>query len=362
MDEVYDPVTGAQISPGGFDPAQAQRIAASLRKPVEWAKGQFSLDKQPEQGVGADLADAALGFVPYVGQAMAARDIERARRDNDPAGMALAGASMLPVARLGKALKGVKNELFGGEKALSHKNLDVAKKAEELGQDSWDTAGWFRGKENHAPWKFEIDDSKAKLKNLTELHNGEGEYVGKMKDFLDHPELYKNYPDAGELFITARRQKSIKPGEGEGSYYHSSKGIDAGAHDDAELRNTLLHEVQHHIQMQEGFNPGANGQAIAKALRDARVKQGTVPATTDPDLTWRLYNRNMGEVESRAVEARSLWGPEQRQSTHPLSHMGPEGSLYDHDRTVKSIVQHTAPKKPKKFDSELYDSISDTIE
>jgi hypothetical protein len=303
----------------------------------------------------------ALSFVPGVGQAMAVRDIERARRDNDPTSAALAGASLLPVGKIGGALK---NELFGGEKALNApKNLDLAKKAEELGQDSWDTAGWFRGKENHAPWKWEIDDSKAKLKNITELHNGEGEYVGKMKDFLDHPELYKNYPDAGELFITARRQKSIKPGEGEGSYYRSSKSIDAGAHDDAELRNTLLHEVQHHIQMQEGFNPGANGQAIAKALRDTRAVQGTPPSTSDPDLTWRLYNRNMGEVESRAVEARSLWGPEQRQSTHPLSHMGPEGSLYDTDRTIKSIVQHTAPKdKYKKASTELYNSIANQIE
>jgi hypothetical protein len=341
MDEVYDPVTGAQISGGaGFDPGQAQRIAAALRKPLDWAKGQFSLDKQPSQGLGGDIADAALGFVPYVGQAMAARDIERARRDNDPAGMALAGASMLPVGRIGKALKGVKNELFGGEKALNHSGLDVAKAAEQAGHDPWDTAGWFRGKENHAPWKFEIDDSAAKLKNLQS-----GEYNGKLKDVLDHPELYKKYPDIGELYVSSKITPGMEAGHGTGSYMHSGKGMDAEAGTAEELRDTLLHEVQHAIQAREGFNAGANPDAISKALRRSREEFGTLPSTADPKLTWRLYNRNMGEVESRVVENRSLWSPEQRQANNPLNQMGPEGSLYDADRTVRSIVQHTAPKQ-----------------
>jgi hypothetical protein len=359
MDEVYDPVTGAQISPGGFDPAQAQRIAAALRKPVDWAKGQFSLDKQPGQGLGADVADMALSFVPGVGQAMSARDIERARRDNDPAGMALAGASMLPVGRIGKALKGIKNELFAGEKALNApKNLDVAKKAEELGQDSWDTAGWFRGTENHAPWKWEIDDSKAGLKNLKA-----GEYNGKLGDLLDHPELYKNYPDLKDLYITGKIEPSMLKGHGEGGYMHSARGMNAEAGTHEELRDTILHEVQHAIQAREGFNTGANTDAIAKALRDARNVQGTVPSTTDVPKAWQLYQRNMGEVESRVVENRSLWSPEQRKAVNPLSQMGNTDNLYDTDKTVKEIVKHTAPKNTyKKTSSDFYNSLSSQIE
>jgi hypothetical protein len=368
-----DPLTGLR-KPVGRLPQQRQQaeaaetsaetrkaLAQSLRNTKDWVGGQFSLDTPKDQGPIATGADMALSFVPGIGQAMAVRDIERARRDNDKTGMAMAGASLLPVGKIGGALR---NELFGGEKALKAKNLDVAKAAEQAGQDSWDTAGWFRGKENHSPWKFEIDDSKAKLKNITNLHGGEGEYVGKMEDFLHHPELYEQYPEAKNIFVTARRQKSIKPGEGEGSYMHTGQGIDAQASSDEELRNVLLHEVQHHIQATEGFNPGTNANAIAKALRDARVKQGTVPSTADPALTWRLYNRNMGEVESRVVENRSLWSPEQRAANNPLKQMGPDGSLYDQDRTVKSIVQHTAPKVPKskKFNSDLYNDIADAIE
>lgn len=49
----------------------------------------------------ADLVDVAqdigYGFLPVVGQAMAARDYERARRDKDYLGMTLSAAGMLPV-------------------------------------------------------------------------------------------------------------------------------------------------------------------------------------------------------------------------------------------------------------------------
>ena len=55
---------------------------ADLRKRYE---RMTSLDPQPD----TDLADVAVetvgGFVPGVGQALAARDVERARRANDPA-------------------------------------------------------------------------------------------------------------------------------------------------------------------------------------------------------------------------------------------------------------------------------------
>ena len=50
----------------------------------------------------------ALGFVPGVGQAMAVRDIERARRDDDPLGMALAGLSLVPFGKMIGAMRGGK--------------------------------------------------------------------------------------------------------------------------------------------------------------------------------------------------------------------------------------------------------------
>jgi hypothetical protein len=68
----------------------------------------MSLDPQPDQGYGTMAADMALSFIPGVGQAMAARDLERARRDSDPLGMALAGTSFVPFGKLIGALRGGK--------------------------------------------------------------------------------------------------------------------------------------------------------------------------------------------------------------------------------------------------------------
>jgi hypothetical protein len=81
---------------------QALQKKADLRGRVERA---MSLDPQEQ-----DLADVAVetgaSFIPGVGQALAARDVERARRANDPAGMAMASMGAIPGGRLAKLLKG----------------------------------------------------------------------------------------------------------------------------------------------------------------------------------------------------------------------------------------------------------------
>ena len=65
-----------------------------------------SLD-QPQDSDAVDMAvEMGASIVPGVGQALAARDFERARRADDEAGMAMAAASAVPVGRLIGALKG----------------------------------------------------------------------------------------------------------------------------------------------------------------------------------------------------------------------------------------------------------------
>lgn len=99
-----------------FGNPNLMRQGARMNLPARQAPGLFSefgtqamsLDPQPNQGYGTMAAEMALGFVPGVGQAMAARDIERARRDNDPLGMALAGLSFVPFGKLIGSLRGGK--------------------------------------------------------------------------------------------------------------------------------------------------------------------------------------------------------------------------------------------------------------
>jgi hypothetical protein len=74
---------------------------ANLRQRFERAT---SLDPQ-EQDMADIAVETAAGFVPGVGQALAARDVERARRANDPAGMAMASMGAIPGGRLAGLLK-----------------------------------------------------------------------------------------------------------------------------------------------------------------------------------------------------------------------------------------------------------------
>jgi len=92
-------------------PMRRENVAAALRYLGDKAdlrrraERMVSLDPQEQ-----DLADIAVetgaSFVPGVGQALAARDVERARRANDPAGMAMAAAGAIPGGKLAKLLKG----------------------------------------------------------------------------------------------------------------------------------------------------------------------------------------------------------------------------------------------------------------
>ena len=86
--------------------ADRSRLAAALAYIDEKAKRLTSLD-QPKESDAVDMAlEMGGSFIPGVGQVLAARDFERARRADDEAGMAMAAASALPVGRLIGALKG----------------------------------------------------------------------------------------------------------------------------------------------------------------------------------------------------------------------------------------------------------------
>ena len=67
---------------------------ADLRRRVESAT---SLDQPTDQDAADVAVDIAAGFVPGIGQAQAARDFERSRRQGDRLGQLLAGVGMIPV-------------------------------------------------------------------------------------------------------------------------------------------------------------------------------------------------------------------------------------------------------------------------
>ena len=77
--------------------AEAYEAIPSVRRQT---RGLLSLEPQEDQSMMQTAIEAALGFIPGVGQLLAGRDIERARRAGDPAAAAMAATEFLPFGRL----------------------------------------------------------------------------------------------------------------------------------------------------------------------------------------------------------------------------------------------------------------------
>ena len=137
---------------------------------------------------------------------------------------------------------------FAGEKALnaSANKLSKAKAMLEKSEDEvkiWQSTGWYKDKDG--AWKFEIDDSPAKIKNQN---------ADKLGDLLEHKELFKAYPELKDIKI-----KKIIDEKGENLGYYDPNKKEIGINNIGD-KSTLMHEVQHAIQDIEGFAKGSGAK------------------------------------------------------------------------------------------------------
>ena len=142
---------------------------------------------------------------------------------------------------------------FAGEKALNANanKLSKAKAMLEKGEDEvgiWQKTGWFKDKDG--AWKFEIDDSPAKIKNQN---------ADKLGDLLEHKELFKAYPELKDIKIKKIIDEKV---EKLGYYDPNKKEIAINNIGD---KSTLMHEVQHAIQNIEGFARGGEYDIVWNA-------------------------------------------------------------------------------------------------
>ena len=173
--------------------AEAYEAIPSVRRQT---RGLLSLDPQEEQSMGQTAFEMLASFIPGVSQALAARDIERARRAGDPAGMAMAGASVLPLGKLIGALKHY-------DPAMS--NINVYRGAETAEIKPRDFPGVFVSKDKKIAQQygkvhqFDLDES-AKILPLesSETQKLTQEFFQKYpeaEDFINDPN------DPAELFM-----------------------------------------------------------------------------------------------------------------------------------------------------------------
>jgi hypothetical protein len=287
-------------------------------------------------------------FIPGVGQALAARDFERARRADDEAGMAMAAASALPLGKLVGALKQydpTMQKIFIGKsaKTWNQKEADRAHAMEAFGVDPetiWKETGTFRGVDGK--WRQEISDAQAKgiYTHIAPSEQRLSEAV------LEHPELLEAYPDLAKV-----QQFGLKGPKERGSYQATTmetvdgprllgEMVMAEAPTEDVLARTAIHEMQHAIQRREGFQRGAN---------PAEFKNKTIPAK----LKDVAFSRSMREM-AIANKMREMGYPIAEGKVLNLARpdtMGKVRAYADKDEQLKNLVGEweSANEKLKKY-------------
>ena len=172
--------------------------------------------------------------------------------------------------------------------------------------------GWFKDPIDKK-WRFEIDDSQSRFisasDEVVKATQGEG---AMLSEVFQHDELYKQYPEIANIkFMVADLGRDLGIATPDMIVLNKKLSGD-------KARATLLHEIQHMIQISEGFSQGTNEQfmfdkhpAIVKARAEGKslgdLKQ----------LAFRFYEGKSGEIEARLAEDRMDMTPNLRRSYPP---------------------------------------------
>lgn len=208
------------------------------------------------------------------------------------------------------------------EKIIADDPDAIAKIMEEKAEQVRQETGVFKLPGADDTPRFEIDDSKSTLKNVSVLEMGKDgastlvttlptasgnavEILGKQKgatvgDIFEHEELYKYYPHAKDIPLTfiADKEKSrgfyapplSKTSLGKMGLTADAKSLtDRGAGvatgtPEEELKSVILHELQHYVQFVDDLNQGGGSKEFTPdGLEDI--------SDYLKDITANIYNR-----------------------------------------------------------------------
>jgi len=305
--DTYYPAPSYMNPPERQAPFPRPRMTEILSGLYETAKNAFSLTQAPEWGV-----DPETGEVHTSTQA-----IEKAA---DLAGLMTFGpapvASKLAEGSLG-SFAGVTSRTVDKNKLAEAQILESRGLPRGMIGDVrdyiWKKTGMFRGADNR--WRYEIHDSDMKLKEgafdktvdgdkitltpkgsglpalkdnaslediLDFLQKGRGK-AQTLEQTIDHPELFKAYPELRGLQVKELPPEEIAMG---------TKGMMLGKTlflspdlSQEEVRSVIMHEVQHRIQDIEGFARGGSSEMFrTKQLDAAEAFFKNVRTRTEKDI------------------------------------------------------------------------------
>ena len=142
-----------------------------------------------------------------------------------------------------------------------------AERMEKAGTDSETVrreTGWYRGYDGK--WRFEIDDSKMHFIN----HREDSRHTWKLDELIRHDALFAAYPELRDYTVL---NFGISD-DVEAAFYPGLNRITLDPRlSRAEKRTALIHEIQHAIQVIEGFTAGATTDYWRGSLKTAEEKQ-----------------------------------------------------------------------------------------
>lgn len=224
----------------------------------------------------------------------------------------------------GKTMDGMKYS-FAGKKA-QQADMSALQRAQQMeadgagAEDILRETGWFTGMDGK--WRFELDDSQMRIdydgmkqKRDTWLNGAVDRLLAwepqlgmeearrqvlrdeqmplTLGDVLDYPELYRQYPDMADMPV--RLYDSAE--DYAGFYNPEDDAIVLTRGGMENVRQTLVHEIQHAIQRREGFDMGASPEGQTEAER---------------------YWNTAGEIEAREAGARQGMTADERRESLPM--------------------------------------------
>ncbi len=243
--------------------------------------------------------------------------------------------------------------------------------------------GWYRGSEGR--WRFEISDKDSRYypdgdAQFAEDHSEYARYI-KLYDKLLYGDIsdreYREYSKLYDTWEHERRRLSAKAKRGTVKLYNilshptlfeaypwlrniTVRFADLGKNQRAaaiadmifinkrlpkdKVKRSLLHEIQHLIQEEEGFARGASIEYWENAMPTKNARD--------------LYMNTDGEIEARQVQERMDWTDSQRRKKMPFT--GDENTVTVPDQYLPSEVEDNDSETRAALSGDGLDSQSDS--
>lgn len=193
---------------------------------------------------------------------------------------------------------------FAGQKSqTANKSLLEAAKVSIANGESKESVrkdtGWFKGADGK--WRYEIDDSDAVFigkDKLTQIAEKDQYGIAELNliDVIQHEKLFRAYPQLKNTKVFFDPDTSEEGGYFGAHYDPGENAITLGSGlTNNQMKSGLLHEIQHIIQLDEGFATGGSSEK------------------------YTTYNSLYGEIEARNTQSRSNLSEAQRRDTSPES-------------------------------------------